>query len=104
PVVCGCLIYCSVHVSLVVCFPPHLSFLERFPQSFPLFPYTTLFRSGAAPSCSVLLHPPRELGVGLAHVRLTVEDPERLLVHDGADRKSTRLNSSHVSISYAVFC
>src|SRR5699024_10005723 len=38
----------------------------------------------AALSCPVLLHPPRELGVGLAHVRFPVEDPERLLVHDGA--------------------
>src|SRR5882672_3465916 len=60
----------------------------RPPRS-TLFPYTTLFRSlgGAGP-------PPFKVGV----------PPLRLFVlHDG-DRKSTRLNSSHTVISYAVFC
>src|SRR5256885_11179114 len=71
--------------------------IRRPPRS-TLFPYTTLFRS--------LRHHavPRHLG---RHVRL-VEDrrevqPPRLPVIEG-DRKSTRLNSSHLVISYAVFC
>src|SRR3989442_6955953 len=63
--------------------------IRRPPRS-TLFPYPTLFRS-AAPG------------------RLP-DDPDRHLLpgreprRDGLDRKSTRLNSSHVRISYAVFC
>src|SRR5436853_4812925 len=58
--------------------------IRRPPRS-TLFPYTTLFRS---PPLSVQPHGPY-LPAG----------PER-----GGDRKSTRLNSSHLGISYAVFC
>src|SRR2546429_4124138 len=65
--------------------------IRRPPRS-TLFPYTTLFRSqlllGFAPFAILLL----ELGV-----------EARVLESDG-DRKSTRLNSSHGYISYAVFC
>src|SRR5256885_8264386 len=61
--------------------------IRRPPRS-TLFPYTTLFRSHG------LGRAVRVLGHGL-HVGQ---------VHDGADRKSTRLNSSHLVISYAVFC
>src|SRR5256885_9915896 len=61
--------------------------IRRPPRS-TLFPYTTLFRSMSR-------HP-----VGIeADVR--GGDPEHL---DDVDRKSTRLNSSHLVISYAVFC
>src|SRR3712207_6960790 len=79
--------------------------IRRPPRS-TLFPYTTLFRSGP------LDHQPRPylarvLGVdhpveggGDQHVHVQLE---QLLVRD-ADRKSTRLNSSHANISYAVFC
>src|SRR3712207_8229655 len=75
--------------------------IRRPPRS-TLFPYTTLFRSG-------------EIGHGLARLRVVTRDehgrglPGRLaasledLGEDG-DRKSTRLNSSHANISYAVFC
>src|SRR5947207_10995457 len=91
--------------------------LQRPPKS-PLFPYTTLFRSepvSPSPSPShhsmflqqlpVLRIEPevrsRPTTVGL--VRGFV--PLRQLVHDvEEDRKSTRLNSSHTVISYAVFC
>src|SRR5438067_6146827 len=63
----------------------------RRPTRSTLFPYTTLFRSERsgrrAGGALVGGAPPRAL------------DP----AHAG-DRKSTRLNSSHVSISYAVFC
>src|SRR5574337_1211183 len=62
--------------------------IRRPPRS-TLFPYTTLFRSGA-------LAQPAEEVLGIARRRHQVDR--------AADRKSTRLNSSHHSISYAVFC
>src|SRR5690349_23432975 len=83
--------------------------LRRPPRS-TLFPYTTLFRSmlgQPAPDAHPrrVAHPPGAL-------RRTGEiaaRPERRNGGDGVqdrpqDRKSTRLNSSHVEISYAVFC
>src|SRR5258708_11737016 len=68
--------------------------IRRPPRS-TLFPYTTLFRS--------------HLGAALFDRRLAVRVDDRVrnrLVLDDApvDRKSTRLNSSHQIISYAVFC
>src|SRR5438874_5986107 len=76
-------------------------FMIRRPPRSTLFPYTTLFRS----------EPPRTVHRSRSRLqplcRLTglLEKPNRQGV-DGAieDRKSTRLNSSHVEISYAVFC
>src|SRR6266576_6006204 len=59
--------------------------IRRPPRS-TLFPYTTLFRSTRAP---------REL---------LERQPDRECSRRSLDRKSTRLNSSHVEISYAVFC
>src|SRR5471030_3494325 len=59
--------------------------IRRPPRS-TLFPYTTLFRS-----CRRLWPDPAAQGVGYAAPGLL-------------DRKSTRLNSSHLGISYAVFC
>src|SRR3989442_7629126 len=67
--------------------------IRRPPRS-TLFPYTTLFRSQGEHG-----HPERRTP-GLA---LLGELVELLSVKEG-DRKSTRLNSSHVRISYAVFC
>src|SRR5205814_7835126 len=67
--------------------------LRRPPRS-TLFPYTTLFRSLDTPCWS--------------YMGTTSGSSEGLLFWDGAtylrDRKSTRLNSSHLGISYAVFC
>src|SRR5437868_11466701 len=63
--------------------------IRRPPRS-TLFPYTTLFRSAVALASIV--------------EKETAKPDERPLVGLGGDRKSTRLNSSHVSISYAVFC
>src|SRR2546429_2004251 len=63
--------------------------IRRPPRS-TLFPYTTLFRSWGS------LCPP---GRPHPHGKLTRSTPPRNL-----DRKSTRLNSSHGYISYAVFC
>src|SRR5690349_23306600 len=62
--------------------------IRRPPRS-TLFPYTTLFRSGSPQAARA------ELDYKRAHDRYLAT---RL------DRKSTRLNSSHVEISYAVFC
>src|SRR5205814_10534285 len=70
--------------------------LRRPPRS-TLFPYTTLFRSrGAARGARLPDRLPHRRGGG-AHAQ--VPGAER-----HADRKSTRLNSSHLGISYAVFC
>src|SRR5688500_20070150 len=70
------------------CFAFFFSSIRRTPRS-TLFPYTTLFRSAR------LIPPPvaREL------IRAT-----NVLTLELKDRKSTRLNSSHLVISYAVFC
>src|SRR5690348_17796927 len=68
--------------------------IRRPPRS-TLFPYTTLFRSIRA-----------KLAIALDPQSLEVMDEGHLHIgHAGeGDRKSTRLNSSHPSISYAVFC
>src|SRR5256885_3572927 len=66
--------------------------IRRPPRS-TLFPYTTLFRSEV--SCG---H--RSPGISLQNERAIPADEQQLKT----DRKSTRLNSSHLVISYAVFC
>src|SRR2546422_8636198 len=69
--------------------------IRRPPRS-TLFPYTTLFRS----------HAPSRRGAGAFRHRACshtdLHDPAQAQAY--ADRKSTRLNSSHGYISYAVFC
>src|SRR5699024_12516732 len=77
----------------------------RPPPVPPPLPYTTLFRSGRA---RPLLLRGERAGRRARHPRvlgleLRTEAAGRGLERD-ADRKSTRLNSSHVSISYAVVC
>src|SRR5207249_10893450 len=67
----------------------------------PLFPYTTLFRSLIGPESRLLVH--FSAGVPQAHQRRDVT-AHHVPLRVEQDRKSTRLNSSHVSISYAVFC
>src|SRR5438477_2380708 len=75
--------------------------LRRPPRS-TLFPYTTLFRAG----------PPQLPATALVGPGARADSPQARPFHDsatsqedrGPDRKSTRLNSSHMSISYAVFC
>src|SRR2546426_6099896 len=67
--------------------------IRRPPRS-TLFPYTTLFRS-----LNVQVVRAQGVGDGKTAVRLRGPDPET-----AGDRKSTRLNSSHLVISYAVFC
>src|SRR5258708_25239901 len=94
--------------------------IRRPPRS-TLFPYTTLFRSP-----KITMVPPYQFGSGrswvgvmcnrlcdlaepqhgLEHGRSRVGDdvPSHVAVQQDRDRKSTRLNSSHQIISYAVFC
>src|SRR3712207_6949951 len=87
--------------------------IRRPPRS-TLFPYTTLFRSDQLNSTGV----PYEIGAGGGTIlvpRDQVYDTRIALSGEGLpsssdeggyhlDRKSTRLNSSHANISYAVFC
>src|SRR5256885_10492716 len=91
--------------------------IRRPPRS-TLFPYPTLFRSRRELNVSqCLAFHPRHVGARAATVRGVsqpplVELPEGSRIHlparsavgGGRDRKSTRLNSSHLVISYAVFC
>src|SRR5207302_8567767 len=70
--------------------------IRRHPIS-TLFPYTTLFRSGLGAALIqyiVFYFQIEEVNAQIANLMQT----------PGLDRKSTRLNSSHVKISYAVFC
>src|SRR5258707_10477875 len=86
--------------------------IRRPPRS-TLFPYTTLFRSQRAidrerlfalSRCQVIITRAQGQAVGIAHGRPDQDFNRQQQVRDGLDRKSTRLNSSHANISYAVFC
>src|SRR3712207_8698321 len=79
--------------------------IRRPPRS-TLFPYTTLFRSrlDASEPLEDVADLEDRVALGLRAARLLLD---RGLVHTAPpplDRKSTRLNSSHANISYAVFC
>src|SRR2546430_11613076 len=77
--------------------------IRRPPRS-TLFPYTTLFRSGASRRF-VFRAPAPEHELVLLVLRLALQCTARdTLLRPHPDRKSTRLNSSHSQISYAVFC
>src|SRR5207253_7556305 len=73
----------------------------RLPPRTPLFPYTTLFRSKAR----VLLANGYSSGMeGEAFRTVSGQNSNNSVRVTDEDRKSTRLNSSHVATSYAVFC
>src|SRR5438874_7097925 len=85
------------------------SVMTRRPPSSTLFPYTTLFRSFAM-STLASTAAGANASVDIANFAF---DPATVTINAGEtvtwtnhdqDRKSTRLNSSHVEISYAVFC
>src|SRR3712207_7569323 len=77
--------------------------IRRPPRS-TLFPYTTLFRSIAVLDVgSRVVDALEAAGGARPGADLSGLNLARVLV-DGEDRKSTRLNSSHANISYAVFC
>src|SRR3712207_7787465 len=88
--------------------------IRRPPRS-TLFPYTTLFRSASHLKFRAhfieLIDALKAKGKEFAHVlkmgRTQLQDAVPMTLgqtFDGLDRKSTRLNSSHANISYAVFC
>src|SRR5256885_7211371 len=80
--------------------------IRRPPRS-TLFPYTTLFRSHAQTSVSFPVAHRDIAGRWTSRRRLRAGRHEtigRIRSRDHQDRKSTRLNSSHLVISYAVFC
>src|SRR5437588_3104588 len=81
--------------------------IRRPPRS-TLFPYTTLFRSGVL---AIHFDWEAQARAIVQGVRVSESDKARVLLVDSngrviaaSDRKSTRLNSSHTVISYAVFC
>src|SRR5690606_42158758 len=100
---------------------PLLFLPTRLPLSSTLFPYTTLFRSGLyfffqkdqTKEVMTELVQQNDIPAGGNKAVLTLGDGKRVILdglnegavlQEGPDRKSTRLNSSHVKISYAVFC
>src|SRR3712207_7472137 len=99
------------------CYLQYFFFLMiRRPPRSTLFPYTTLFRSAGREDREdrvaarrirevQAVEPEAAVGVGNGGALAGVEDAVVVVVdEDGEDRKSTRLNSSHANISYAVFC
>src|SRR5207253_9023032 len=98
----------------------HILIMIPTPPKSTLFPYTTLFRSEdvALSSISREQDAPKKLAMYLDFVQQFSSNPAAVAYGnwqlaqayqtagdlDKADRKSTRLNSSHVAISYAVFC
>src|SRR5690554_7768687 len=87
--------------------------MTRRPPRSTLFPYTTLFRSARWKGhLDAVLPKPSKVAKVKNHRALPIDDMGAFMValrkREGmaakADRKSTRLNSSHVRISYAVFC
>src|SRR5258705_2989725 len=75
--------------------------IRRPPRS-TLFPYTTLFRSPITCTTEKSFRPTRPLFFDLLSSASSAE--VRRAREPSRDRKSTRLNSSHLGISYAVFC
>src|SRR3712207_8002282 len=96
--------------AVVHCYFFFFLMIRRPPRS-TLFPYTTLFRSFAAAAARVRVAAARRLRA--VDLRQRERRPRPRARGDGVaarpagldgDRKSTRLNSSHANISYAVFC
>src|SRR5436309_11035847 len=83
--------------------------LRQQPRS-TLFPYTTLFRSGRVFQSRllvifyVLCFVPTLVAMSAIYISHNVDLLATMFPRANIDRKSTRLNSSHVKISYAVFC
>src|SRR5438034_8053032 len=85
--------------------------IQRPPRS-TLFPYTTLFRSGGAMRGQLLIARENDIKTVMGLMSPKNEIPANAATSSAVanvllfrgDRKSTRLNSSHTVISYAVFC
>src|SRR5436853_4817899 len=88
--------------------------MMRRPPRSPLFPYTTLFRSVAARGhrrgdavrreCNARRRAPLRGDLFERGAKVLDVWPDEAGMIEEGDRKSTRLNSSHLGISYAVFC
>src|SRR5437667_7658301 len=83
--------------------------MTRRPPRSTLFPYTTLFRSTSWQLSQPRSQARREITAErmndkLGWLREFRDDIQRWTACQEVDRKSTRLNSSHITISYAVFC
>src|SRR5437899_8923041 len=100
---------CSIHRLLEILMLSYVSLhhiyrlfffflMIRRPPRSTLFPYTTLFRSVGEASIK------RELSARPARLKKSALNQPQIGSHLNRDRKSTRLNSSHLGISYAVFC
>src|SRR5438874_13584088 len=81
----------AYHITLLLHYFFFFFLMIRRPPRSTLFPYTTLFRSA-------------EVTRTRANLERGDADGLRPIAEEEVDRKSTRLNSSHVEISYAVFC
>src|SRR3712207_8549802 len=77
--------------------------IRRPPRS-TLFPYTTLFRSTVALVALPAAAQAQALKVGYTDHEVIIMNLPKYAEVQKQDRKSTRLNSSHANISYAVFC
>src|SRR2546430_12864858 len=79
--------------------------IRRPPRS-TLFPYTTLFRSQLPIPDRQVPGSETEVSAALEKLNARLSSGRNVMVHcrQAVDRKSTRLNSSHSQISYAVFC
>src|SRR5699024_11914169 len=98
----SCVLYYSVALRVLLSFPTRrssdLSFYENISHQTDAAPYSVHYTEAAVDHEPVLyLHWHHEM-------EFLVLVQGEITVHMEEDRKSTRLNSSHVSISYAVFC
>src|SRR5690349_23167832 len=91
---------------MLICLFLFFFLMIRRPPRSTLFPYTTLFRSGPNTLLVADQLPRRLVYLGELLGRRKTVGRRRgdAGPHHAVDRKSTRLNSSHVEISYAVFC
>src|SRR2546430_17260902 len=94
------LLFCFSYIC-IICYISFIFFffflMIRRPPRSTLFPYTTLFRSVDV-NFKIEEGPSAQLGGGIGY-----SETYKFMLN-GRDRKSTRLNSSHSQISYAVFC
>src|SRR3989442_13696067 len=91
------MIYCCFYHMLFLLLLFFFFLMIRRPPRSTLFPYTTLFRS-------IFFAPSFSKARVMVLAQLAQVMPSTFNVIFSLDRKSTRLNSSHVRISYAVFC
>src|SRR5207253_9343397 len=99
-----CLVSC-VRRAVAICYVPIFSSMLPRARRCTLFPYTTLFRSSEGDLRALVqkFTEDRQFGI-FGEPRVNVLELNLDARLSKKDRKSTRLNSSHVAISYAVFC